>query len=53
MYRMGKEWLSPSPIHHPTLTYRRLDVGADATEASAANPGSEVLKETDPGNPSR
>ena len=25
------------------LTYRRLEVGADATEARAANPGSEVL----------
>lgn len=29
-------------------TYRRLEVGADATEASAASPGSEWLTETDP-----
>jgi hypothetical protein len=28
-------------------TYRRLEVGADATEASAANPGSEWLTETE------
>lgn len=29
-------------------TYRKLEVGADATDASAANPGSEVLTETKP-----
>jgi hypothetical protein len=30
------------------LTYRRLEVGADATEARAANPGSEVLTVVEP-----
>jgi hypothetical protein len=45
--------LGSSSLSTCMQTYRRFEVGADATEASAASPGREVLKETDPGKLSR
>lgn len=44
--------LDRSFVLYPSTTYRRFEVGADATEARAANPGRDVLTEVDPGNAS-